>query len=129
MESEASKLIQNGDIAVIKTGDDHPYYLLKLTKESYETEELVKDDYGHDFPPQHRVVEGHYLEIHKTNKEGDLYYLDENRTAIISAFAVVGNCTGLETSIQRRRGNLQEMFLVTPELHQGLCEIVNYLDI
>ena len=32
MENEASKLIQKGDIAVIKTGDDHPYYLLKLTK-------------------------------------------------------------------------------------------------
>ena len=129
MESEASKLIQKGDIAVIKTGDDHPYYLLKLTKEPYETEELVRDDYGHDFPPFHRVIEGHYLELHKALKEGDVYYLDEQRTAIISAFAVVGNCPLLETLSQKRRGQIQDMFLLSHKIHQGLCEIVNYSDI
>lgn len=26
VETEASKHIQQGDIAIIKTGDDHPYY-------------------------------------------------------------------------------------------------------
>ena len=31
IETEASKHIQEGDMAVIKTGDDHPYYLLKVT--------------------------------------------------------------------------------------------------
>ena len=129
MGNEASKLIQKGDIAVIKTGDDHPYYLLKLTKEPYETEELVRDDYGHDFPPFHRVIEGHYLELHKALKEGDVYYLDEQRTAVISAFAVVGNCPLLETLSQKRRGQIQDMFLLSHEIHQGLCEIVNYSDI
>ena len=36
-DSEASKLILKGGIAVIKTGDDHPYYLLKLMKDPCET--------------------------------------------------------------------------------------------
>ena len=62
------KLIQKGDIAVIKTCDDHPYYVLKSTKELYQTEELMSDDYGHDFPPLHHIIEGHYLELHKTLK-------------------------------------------------------------
>ena len=31
IETEASKHIQEGNVAVIKTGDDHPYYLLKVT--------------------------------------------------------------------------------------------------
>ena len=32
MKSEASKLIQEGDTTFIKTGDCHPYYLLKLSR-------------------------------------------------------------------------------------------------
>ena len=48
-KSEASKLILKGDIAVIKTGDDHPYYLLKLTKDQYETPETITDSYNHKF--------------------------------------------------------------------------------
>ena len=76
METEASKLIRNGDIAVIKTGDDHPYYLLKLLRDPFETETTVSDDYIHEFPPLHRVVEGNYFEIHKTSNEGDIYYID-----------------------------------------------------
>ena len=31
IEMEASKYTQQDDLAVIKTGDDHPYYLLKVT--------------------------------------------------------------------------------------------------
>ena len=36
-ETEASKFIEEGDFAVIKTGDDHACYLLKLTSSPYET--------------------------------------------------------------------------------------------
>ena len=42
-ESEALKLILKGDIAIIKTGDDHPYYLLKLMKDPDETQETITD--------------------------------------------------------------------------------------
>ena len=31
IEMEASKCTQQDDLPVIKTGDDHPYYLLKVT--------------------------------------------------------------------------------------------------
>ena len=85
-ESEASKLILKGDIAVIKTGDDHPYYLLKLTKDPYETQETITDSYNHKFPPYHTVIEGNYLELHKEQKDSDLYYVDYRKTALISAF-------------------------------------------
>ena len=52
-ESEASKLILKGDIAVIKTGDDHPYYLLKLMKDPYQTQETITDSYNRTSPPYH----------------------------------------------------------------------------
>lgn len=68
-------------------------------------------------------------ELHKTLKEGDVYYLDEQRTAIVSAFAIVGNCPLLETLSQKIRGHIQDMFLLSHEIHQGLCEIVNNSDI
>ena len=45
IETEASKYIQQGDVAVIKTWDDHPYYLLKVTSSLFETKSEVTDDY------------------------------------------------------------------------------------
>ena len=53
------------------------------------TQNVVFDDYGHIVPPSHRVVKGHYLEVHRNNNDGDIYYLDESKIAIISAFSVV----------------------------------------
>ena len=41
IESDASRVIAKGDIAVIKTSDEYPYYLLQLTKDPFETEDLV----------------------------------------------------------------------------------------
>ena len=127
-ESDASKVIISGDIALIKTGDHHPYYLLKLIKDPYVTEDIVSDDYGHLVPPLHRVVEGHYLEIHKNNNDGDVYYLDESKKAIVSSFAVVGNCPPPEVVSHKRRGKQEDMYFVDHNLHQGLCELVNCFD-
>ena len=58
IEKKAAKTIQVGDLAVIKTSDDHPYYLLKVTSALFETESEVTDAYRHTFPSNHRVVEG-----------------------------------------------------------------------
>ena len=128
MESDASKVIVCGDIAVIKTSDDHPYYLLMLTEDPYVTDCVVSDDYGHDIPPMHRVVEGHYLEVHKATNDGDIYFLDDSKTAIISSFSVVGNCPLPETVKMKRRRKEQDMYLINLDLHQGLCELVNCFD-
>ena len=67
IETEASKHIQEGDVAVIKTGDDHPYYLLKVTS-LFKTKAETTDNYRHTSPPAHWVVEGPYLEIYKENQ-------------------------------------------------------------
>ena len=125
METEASRYIQEGDFAIIKTGDDHAYYLLKLTSPPYETESEVTDDYKHSFPPFHRVVEGNYLEIYKEITDGNLYYIDTKRKALISAFCVVGNCPTPPTMTVKKRGKDVEMFLVDHDLHQALSELVN----
>jgi len=101
VETEASKHIQQGDIAVIKTGDDHPYYLLKVTSPLFVTEFEMSDDYRHTFPPAHRVIEGHYLEIFKETNCSSLYYINDARKALISAFSIVGNCQ-LPTRIQKK---------------------------
>ena len=111
-KSEASKLILKGDIAVIKTGDDHPYYLLKLTKDPYETQETITDSYNHKFPPYHTVIEGNYLELHKEQKDSDLYYVDYCKTAVISAFAVTGNCPIPEMINEKKNGKLVAMYVI-----------------
>ena len=129
METEASKLIREGDIAVIKTGDDHPYYLLKLLRDPFETETTVSDDYNHEFPPLHRIVEGNYFEIHKTSNEGDIYYIDWKKKAIISAFSVVGICPSPMVVMQKRKRKEQEMYIIDNDLHQDLYEIVNSSDV
>ena len=122
IETEASKYIQQGDVAVIKTGDDHPYYLLKVTS-LFETESEVTDDYRHTFPPAHRVVEGHYLEIHRETNNGTVYYVDQTRKALISAFCIVGNCPELPTTLQRKCGKNVDMFIVDHDIHQVLSEL------
>ena len=125
-ETEAAKFIETGDIAVIKTGDDHPYYLLRLTASPFMTEASMKDDYNHTFPPYHRVVIGHYLEVHKETTNGTLYYVNTKKEALISAFCVVGNCP-LPTSVTVKKNKKDvEMFLIVNDLHQYLCELVNY---
>ena len=127
MESEASKLIQ-GDVAAMETGDDHPYYLLKLLQDPYETEGTLSDDYNHEFPPLYRVAEGNYFELHKTTNEGDIYYMDTKNRAIISAFCVAGNCPPPVILMKKQRGKEQEMYLIDHDLHETLCEIVNFSD-
>ena len=74
IETEASKHIQEGDVAVIKTGDDHPYYLLKVTC-LFETKAETTDDHCYTFPPAHQVVEGHYLKIYKETSDVTLITL------------------------------------------------------
>ena len=123
-KSEASKLILKGDIAVIKTGDDHPYYLLKLMKDPYETQETITDSYNHKFPLYHRVIEGNYLELHKEQKYSDLYYVDYHKTAMISAFAVIGNCLMPEIMNEKKNGKLVAMYVISSDINQALCELV-----
>ena len=102
VETEAAKFIVKGDIAVIQTGDDHPYYLLKLTSSPYEMVSEITDDYRHTFPPYHCVVEGNYLEVFKERSNGSLYYVDVKQKAIVSAFYVVGNCPTLPTVTEKK---------------------------
>ena len=74
IETETSKHIQEDDVAVIKTGDDHPYYLLKVTC-LFETKAETTDDHCYTFPPAHQVVEGHYLKIYKETSDVTLITL------------------------------------------------------
>ena len=124
-ETEAAQYIDTGDIAVIKTGDDHAYYLLKLTLSPFITTSSMKDDYNNKFPPSQRVVMGNYLEIHKETSNGTLYYVDMKREAMISAFCVVGNCPTPTSVTLRKHGKEVEMLLIDHDMHQVLCELVN----
>ena len=42
------------------------------------------------FPLLHPVAEGHYLKIHKTNNDGNIYHLDKDWTVTVS-YCLVGN--------------------------------------
>ena len=125
-ETEAPKFIQEGDFAVIKTGDDHQYYLLRLISAPYELQEQTTDDYKHTFPRLHCVVEGNYQVVKQQETAGsNLYYIDYKPKALISAFCVVGNCPTPPTITEKKQGKEVEMFLIDHDMHQYLCEIVN----
>ena len=51
-----------------------------------------------------KVIVGNYYEHFKQVKEGDLYYLDQTKTAVISCFGVVGVCPELSEIEQKRQG-------------------------
>ena len=93
-QTEASCIVKCHDVAVLCTRNGFPHYLVNLSKDPFTTAESVKDDYGHYIPANIKVIEGNYLEIFKETKEGDLYYLDTSKLAII-CFSVVGICPEL----------------------------------
>ena len=59
----------------------------------------------------------------------EIYCFNESKTAIVSAFLVVGNCPPPETVSQKRHGKQQEMFFVDHNLDQGLYELMNCFDV
>ena len=99
-----------------------PYYLLKVIS-LFETKAETTDDYRHTFSPAHRIVESHYLEIYKEINDGTLYYIDNTRKALISAFCVFGNCPVLPSTQQKKRRKNIEMFIVNHDIHQVLYEL------
>ena len=121
-ETEASCIAKCHDVAIVGIGDGFSYYLVKLSKDPFTTTESVKDDYGHYIPANTKVIEGNYLEIFKETKEGDLYYLDTSKLALISWFSVVGICPEFVEVEQMRRKKIETMFLVTHDMHQLLLE-------
>ena len=123
-KTEASLLIKTNNITVIKASDNCPYYLLKLTCEPYTTETNEKDDCNHTSLINHKVVKGHYLEVFKEMKDGNICYLEVPKTAIISGFSVVGICPELEIFQMKRRRKMTSMSLVNNDIHEALCTLV-----
>ena len=89
--------------------------------ESHTMEQIEKDGYNHTFPANCKVIKGHYLEIFKETKDGDAYYLDDNKTALISCFSVVGICPDLDVVQIKRKGKMVSMNIVNNQIHQALC--------
>ena len=117
-------MLQEGDIAVVRSGDDHPYYLLKLDSPPFTTTAPVTDDYHQSLPRCHRVIRGHYLEIFKEFKDRDIYYVDTKKKAYVSSLCVLGISPELQTITQTRRKKKETMFVVDEELHQEFSELV-----
>ena len=128
-EGEAYSMLTKGDIAVVRSGADHPYYLLQIICEPYETQSDITDDYQHSFSTNQRVIQGNYLEMFKEVRDGDIYYVDKRRSAIVSSLCVVGVCPELKEVTHKRRGSEETMLMVDGELHQALCELVNSCDL
>ena len=121
-ETEVSYIVKCHDVTVVCTGDGFPYYLVKLSKDPFTTTECVKDDYVHYILTYTKIIEGNYYEIFKETKDGDLYYLDTSKLAIISCFSVVGICPEFIEVEQMRCKKIETMFLVTYDMHQLLLK-------
>ena len=67
-DTETSCIVKCSYVAVIRTGDKFPYYLVKLTKDPFFTNKCIKDDYGHFIPANTKVIEGHYYEVFKDKR-------------------------------------------------------------
>ena len=61
---------------------------MKSSKDPFTTTECVKDHYGHYILANAKVIEGNYYKIFKEAKEGELYYIDTSKLAIISCHSV-----------------------------------------
>ena len=79
-----------------------------MLREPFETEATTSDDYNHEFPPFLRVIKGNYFELHKSTNDGDMYYIETQKKAIISTFCVVGNCPSPTAVTEKKRGKEQE---------------------
>ena len=95
-----------------------------MSRDPFQTDKVLTDDYNHQFPPLTKVIEGNYFEIHKSNTDCDIYYLDTKR-ALISSCAI-GSCPPPEILVQKRKGREQQMYKIKSNLHQTLCELVNF---
>ena len=98
--------------------------MLQLNCDPFITQDAITDSYNHTLPPQHRVIKGHYLEFFHEQK--DCYYnLEESKEAIISAFSVIGVCLDLHLLKMKRKGKIEEMYILDNDLHQSWCELAN----
>ena len=112
------------DIVIICTGDPYyPCYLVKLNSDPYLTTTQIIADHRHTFPPDHRVVKGHYLEIHREDKECDVYFVDTSKQDIVSGYCIIGICPVTKEVREKRKGEMKNMYLVDKDLHQSICDL------
>ena len=81
------------------------------------TDSNTKGDYGQTFASMTKVIFGHYYEHFKQVKKGNLYYLDQTKTSLISCFIVVGACPELSEIEQN-----EQMGLAIHDLHLATSE-------
>ena len=97
IKSFATSVTKKGDIAIICAGDDHLYYLDILIGEIYKTEAAEKDNYQHEIPASQRVMKCIYLELFRESKDHDIYYIEEKKVTLISAYCIAGICPELKS--------------------------------
>ena len=119
-ETEVSLLVEKDDIAVIKISDAHSYYLLKLSCQPYIMGQIEKDSYNHTFAGNHKAIKCHYLEIFK----GNVFYLDDNKTAWVFCFSVVGVCPDIDVVQIKRKQKIVSINFIYNENQEALCNLV-----
>ena len=71
----------------------------------------------HTFPPVYFMVQGNYLDQHKEEAGGNLYYIGYKCRAVISAFCIVGNCQTPPIITDKKWSKEVEMFLIDYDMH------------
>ena len=112
-ESEAAQVVQEGDIVVIRSGDNfYPYYLLYALNCVEDLIGDIKDDYGHLHLKGSVILKGHYLEEIQQRGLSRIFYKDEKEVAIISAFTIAGISPPFVNAVAKRRCNAVTTFEV-----------------
>ena len=118
-------MIKKGDIAIIYAGDDHLYYLGILVSKIHETETTEKDDYQHKIPASQCVMKCNYLELFRESKDCDIYYIEEKKVALMSAYCIAGICPELKPCQEKHQGKWVDMFQVSHDMHQAILELLD----
>ena len=63
------------------------------------------------------MIQGNYIEQHKEEAGGNLYYIDYKCKALTSAFCIVGNCPRPPIIIEKKWWKEVEMFLIDHDMH------------
>ena len=91
----------------------------------HKTETAEKDDYQYKIPASQCVMKCNYLELFWESKGGDIYYIEEKKVALISAYCIAVIRPELKPCQENCWGKWVDMFQVSHDMHKAILELLD----